>query len=116
MLYTKEEILELRHRPNSKYPYYNYVITNKKGDILFYGNQQDIYDWVKKNCYKKIDWSSYPAWEHRILEWVEKSINLNQYYKGFKFHYYDKKWERKIKIEKLLNSENDININQMQRS
>ncbi len=102
ILFTYEEINERASRTGYG-RYYNYVILNKKGELVFYGNPDDTSQWIKDNCYKKIAWNDYPSWGSRIIEWVEKSIEKKQKYKGYKFEYYTKKWERQLKIQKILN-------------
>jgi len=108
MLFTIEEIKERQNRKHPSMGDCNFVIINKKQEIVFYGRCAEVIDWVKKNCYKKLELDSdysfinYP-WSSRIPEWIGRSVDTKQKYKGYHFHYYDKKWERIIKIKKLIN-------------
>lgn len=113
MLFTKEEIIEFQ-KAGRNYPF-NFVITDKHYNFVYCGTQNDIIAWVKKNCFEENVIKNEP-WKYRILNFIFLSVNKKQKYKGYYFHLYDKKWERKMKIEKLLNSENVIHINHMQRS
>lgn len=104
MLFTYEEVKERNRYP--RIGDLSLVVINKKNELVFYGKTDDVIEWVKTNCYKKVEWNSYytPIWGSRISEWIEKSIDKEQRYKGYKFYYYDKHWERKIKITKILNN------------
>ena len=86
-----------------------YIVTDKKNKLVFSGNIYQTASWVRNNCYKKIEfgiYADYPSWASRIPEWIINSIEKNQKYKGFKFHYYDNKWKRKLIIDKLLHENN----------
>jgi hypothetical protein len=108
MMFTYEEILE--RRGTAIHPYdLSFVIVNKKGEVVFYGRGEFVREWVMDNCYKDVDW--YDAnWRHRIYEWILDSIKKKRKYKGYHFHYYDKKWERKIKILKMLKNEPVVKV------
>lgn len=100
---TREEI-DILHPISHNTMRYNYVVVDKKDNIVLYSSFKETNEFIKKLCYPLINFEiDYIPWEDRIVEYMLNSIKKNQKYKGYRFYFYDKRWERKIKIEKLLN-------------
>lgn len=80
-----------------------YFVVQKNNKVLFIAQIKDILKYLKEQHKEKLE----SKLHSHIVNWIERSVKKHIKYLGYNFSYYNKKWERKIKIEKILNGDNN---------
>ncbi len=102
-MFTFEEIVEFQKI--RKYYSLNYVMTDVEGTVIFYGSENDVIIYVMQKYYKECPQSEKMKKISMIKSWIYRSVETKIKFKEHYYHIYDKKWERKFKIEKMLNND-----------